>query len=47
MIYEILHPIFDALDDEFRFHGFGLQWELQIGQESKVADRQCSKFASH
>ena len=23
MICEILHPIFDALDDEFRFHGFG------------------------
>ena len=21
MIYEILHPFFDALDDEMRFHG--------------------------
>ena len=23
MIYEILHPIFDALEDEFGFHGLG------------------------
>ena len=23
MICEILHPIFDALDDEFGFHGLG------------------------
>ena len=23
MIYEILLPIFDALDDEFGFHGLG------------------------
>ena len=23
MICEILHPIYDALDDEFGFHGFG------------------------
>ena len=24
MIYKILHPIFDALDDEFGFHGLGV-----------------------
>ena len=39
MICEILHPIFDALGDEFRFHGLGLQWELRIGQESMTAGR--------
>jgi hypothetical protein len=47
MMCEILHPIFDALDDEFGFHGLDCDGELQTGQDSKMTDRQCSKFASH
>ena len=47
MICEFLHPIFDALDDELGFHGLDCGWELKIGQESNVADRQRTIFASH
>ena len=44
MICEILCPIFDALDDEFGFHGLGCGWKcgsvrramLQIGNADKL-----------
>ena len=29
MICEILHPIFDAFDAEFRFHGLGCGWNCE------------------
>ena len=29
MICESLRPIFDALDDEFRFHGLGCGWNCE------------------
>ncbi len=47
MICEFLHPIFDALDDEFRFHGLECERESCVSQESKKGDGQFTKFASH
>ena len=46
MICEILHPIFDALDDEFGFHGFGLCGELQTGRENKKDRLTMPKFCT-
>ena len=47
MICEFLHPIFDALDDGLGFHGLDCDGNGGFNQESKMANWQCSKCASH
>ena len=46
MICEILRPVFDALDDEFGFHGLDVAGNARQS-ECQTADEQCSKFALH
>ena len=46
MICEFLHPIFDALDAGFGFHGFGLCGELQTGRENKKDRLTMPKFCT-
>ena len=41
MICEILHPIFDALDDEFRFHG------LDCSGNEKRSGKHEGRWAMH
>ena len=42
MICEILHPIFDALDDEFRFHGLdcGGNWGAIVETKWQIGNAQ-------